>query len=134
MIEYFERQVRFKDFEVWDVQIGGQSYMLAIADEFRAATLEDFEMPDLIYEEDDHRANYVSTTYFSEKPMKDEHREPLGEFARMLTNHLALAHCEVITKFYQENREKAIEHLMSTKYGYTKTDIPLVKLRHLNQD
>jgi len=91
-------------------------------------------MPDLIYEEDDQRANYVSTTYFSEEPVKDEHIEILGAFARMLTDHLALAHCEVITKFYQENPQKAIERIMLMKYGFIESDIPLDKLWHFNQE
>ncbi|MEK4093266.1 hypothetical protein [Viridibacillus sp. FSL H8-0110] len=134
MIDYFERKIRLRDFEVWDVQIGGQHYAFAILDEFRPATLDDFEIPDLIYEEDDQRVNYVSTTYFSDKPVKDEHREILGEFARMLTEHLALSHCEVIIKIYQENPEKAIERMMITKYGFKESDMPLDKLMHFNQE
>ncbi|WP_427137014.1 hypothetical protein [Psychrobacillus psychrodurans] len=57
-------------------------------------------MPVLIYEDDDQRANIVSATYFSVESVKDEHRERLGEFARMLTAHLALAHCEVIIQIF----------------------------------
>ena len=64
MIDYFERKIRLKDFEVWDIRISDQHYTLAILDEFRPATLDDFENPYLIYEEDDQRANYVSATYF----------------------------------------------------------------------
>lgn len=134
LIDYFERKIRLRDFEVWDVQIGGQHYALAILDELRPATFDDFEIPDLIYEEDDQRANYVSATYFSDELVKDEHQETLGQFVRMLTNHLALAHCEVITKFYQENPEKAIEQMMLTKYGFKESDIPLDKLLHFNQE
>lgn len=134
MVDYFERRIRLKDFEVWDVKVYGQKYTLAILDELRPATIDDFEIPDLIYEEDNQRANYVSTTYFSEKPVKDEHIEILGAFARMLTDHLALAHCEVITKFYQENPQKAIERIMLMKYGFIESDIPLDKLWHFNQE
>ncbi|MGE7910015.1 hypothetical protein [Lysinibacillus xylanilyticus] len=47
---------------MWDVRIGDQHYALAILDEFRPATFDDFEIPNLIYEEDDQRANYVSAT------------------------------------------------------------------------
>ena len=119
---------------MWDVKIGRQYYALAILDEFRPATFDDFEILDLIYEQDDQRANYVSATYFSDDPVKDEHREILGEFARMLTEHLALAHCEVIIKFYQENPEKAIEQMMLTKYGFKESNIPLDKLLHFNQE
>ena len=134
MIDYFERKIRLKDFEVWDVQIGSQHYTLAIIDEFRPAAFDDFEIPDLIFEEGDQRTNYVSATYFSDEPIKDEHREILSQFAQMLTNHLALAHCEVIIKFYQENREKMIEQMMLAKYGFKESDIPLDKLLHFNQE
>lgn len=133
MIDYFERKIRLKDFEVWDIQISGQLYTLAILDEFRPATIDDFETSDLIYEEDDQRANYVSASYFFDEPVKEEHKEILGAFARMLTDHLALAHCEVIIKFYQQNPEKAIERIMLPKYGFTESDIPLAKLWHFNQ-
>lgn len=51
----------------------------------------------------------------------------------MLTEHLALAHCDVIIKIYQENPEKAIELMMLTKYGFKKSDIPLDKLLHFNK-
>lgn len=134
MIDYFERKIRLKDLEVWNVRIGNQHYTLVILDEFRPATFVDFEIPDLIYEEDDQRANYVSATYFSEEPVKDEHREILSEFAEMLTDHIALAHCEVIIKMYQENPEKAIDRIMLNKYGFKKQDIPLDKLWHFNQE
>jgi len=134
MIDYFERKIRLRDFEVWDIRISDQHYTLAILDELRPATLDDFEDPSLIYEEDDQRANYVSATYFSDESVKDEHREILGEFARMLTEHLALAHCEVIIKFYQENPENAVDLIMLTKYGFKESDIPLDKLLHFNQE
>ncbi|ATP40339.1 hypothetical protein CSE16_09925 [Solibacillus sp. R5-41] len=134
MIDYFERKIRLRDFEVWDVRIGDQHYALAILDEFRPATFDDFEIPDLIYEEDDQRANYVSATYFSDEAVKDEHKEILREFAQMLTEHLALAHCEVIIKIYQENPEKAIEQMMLKKYGFKESEMPLDKLLHFNQE
>ena len=119
---------------MWHVQIDGQHYTLAILDEFRPATFEDFEIPNLIYEEDDQRINYVSATYFSDEPIKDTHQEKLAEFAHMLTEHLALAHCEVIIKIYQENPGKAIDRIMLTKYGFKESDMPLEKLLHFNQE
>ena len=134
MVDYFERKIRLKDFEVWDVRIGKQQYFLVIIDEFRSATFEDYDMPELIYEEDDQRVNYVSASYYSKEPLIDEHREILGEFARMLTEHLALAHCEVIIKMYQEIPEEAINRIMLTKYGFKESDILLEKLWHFNQE
>lgn len=52
----------------------------------------------------------------------------------MLTEQLALAHCEVIIKIYQKNPEKAIEQMMLTKYSFNESDIPLDKLLHFNQE
>ncbi len=49
MIDYFERKFRLRDFEVWDVRVSDQHYTLAILDEFRPATFDDFEIPYLIY-------------------------------------------------------------------------------------
>ncbi|MEQ6356042.1 hypothetical protein ABNX05_15545 [Lysinibacillus sp. M3] len=57
MIDYFERKIRLRDFEVWAVRIGDQHYALAILDKFRPATFDDFEIPDFICEEDDQCAN-----------------------------------------------------------------------------
>lgn len=134
MINYFERKIRLKDFEVWDLRIGKRNLSLFILDEHRPATLEDFEMPELIYEEDDQRVNYVSAKYYSKEAVLEEHKEILGEFARMLTEHLALAHCEVIIKFYQENPKKALDRIMLAKYGFKESEIPLKKLWHFNQE
>ena len=52
----------------------------------------------------------------------------------MLTEHLALAHCEVIIKFYQGNPEKAVDLIMLTKYGFKESDISLDKLLNFNQE
>ncbi|MCZ8541843.1 hypothetical protein MKY29_11110 [Psychrobacillus sp. FSL K6-2365] len=134
MINYFERKIRLKDFEVWDLRIAKRNLSLFILDEHRPATLEDFEMPELIYEEGDQRVNYVSAKYYSKEVVLEEHKEILGEFARMLTEHLALAHCEVIIKFYQENPKKALDRIMLAKYGFKESEIPLKKLWHFNQE
>lgn len=134
MIDYFERKIRLKDLEVWDVRIGKQEYLLVIEDEFRPAKFEDFEIPDLIYEEDDQRENLVSAKYFSNESIRDEHKPVLAKFVGQLTNHLAMAHCEVIIKMKQENLDKAIKRIMLSKYGVKELDIPLEKLWHFNQD
>lgn len=41
MIDYFERILRFKDMEVWDVKFGKDVYRLFIIDENRASEIKD---------------------------------------------------------------------------------------------
>jgi len=103
-------------------------------DERRKATVEELEIADFIMDEDEQRTNYVSVSVYSESDVQDGHIEPLAELAKQLTEHLALAHCDVITKFYTEQPEIAIDRLLVDKYGYQLADISLEKLWHLNQD
>ncbi|WOV88376.1 hypothetical protein QWT69_04425 [Sporosarcina oncorhynchi] len=125
VIDYFERKIRLKDFEVWKVRIGEYAYVLAIIDEYES---------NLVDDEDDFRENTVSCSYFSEQEVRDEYREPLGQFARQLTDHLALAHCQVNIEFFTTSPDQAITERMQKMYGYLESDIPLEKLWHFNQD
>ncbi len=134
MIDYFERTLRLTDLEVWTIRIQRVHYSLVIVDERRKATVEELEIADFIMDEDEQRTNYVSVSVYSESDVQDGHIEPLAELAKQLTEHLALAHCDVITKFYTEQPEIAIDRLLVDKYGYQLADISLEKLWHLNQD
>ncbi|UED82438.1 hypothetical protein FH508_0011210 [Lysinibacillus sp. CD3-6] len=134
MIDYFERTLRLTDLEVWTIRIQRVHYSLVIVDERRKATVEELEIADFIMDEDEQRTNYVSVSVYSESDVQDGHIEPLAELAKQLTEHLALAHCDVITKFYTEQPEIAIDRLLVDKYGYQLADISLEKLWHLTQD
>ncbi len=134
MIDYFERTLRLTDLEVWTIRIQRVHYSLVIVDERRKATVEELEIADFIMDEDEQRTNYVSVSIYSESDVQDGHIEPLAELAKQLTEHLALAHCDVITRFYTEQPEIAIDRLLVDKYGYQLADISLEKLWHLNQD
>ena len=134
MIDYFERTLRLTDLEVWTIRIQQVHYSLVIVDERRKATVEELEIADFIMDEDEQRTNYVSVSVYSESDVQDGHIEPLAELAKQLTEHLALAHCDVITRFYTEQPEIAIDRLLVDKYGYQLADISLEKLWHLNQD
>lgn len=132
-VDYFERQLRLTHFEVWKVRVEEREYSLVIEDQFRPAQFADLGMPDLIFEGDDQRSNLVTAHYYSAHPVKEEHREVLGEFARMLTEHMALAHCHVIIDMVQGNPISEVAcRLMS--YGSMEEDIPLEKLWHFNQE
>ncbi|MBD7985159.1 hypothetical protein H9649_11215 [Sporosarcina sp. Sa2YVA2] len=125
MIDYFERKIRLKDFEVWEVRIGVCEYSLVIVDEYLPSPSEDADL---------FRENTVSCVYYSEQEVLDEHREILGGFARQLTEHLALAHCHVGIDFHTASPQQAIDNHMQKIYGYVESDIPLEKLWHLNQE
>ena len=134
MIDYFERTLRLTDLEVWTIRIQRVYYSLVIIDERRQATIEELDIADFYIDEEELRTNYVSVSIFSENSVQVKHIEPLANFAKKLTEHLALAHCHVITKFYTERPEIAIDRLLVNKYGYKLDDISLEKLRHFNQE
>lgn len=134
MIDYFERTLRLTDLEVWTIRIHRVYYCLVIVDERRKATVEELDIPKYFMVEEEQRTNYISTSIYSESDVQDGHIEPLANFAKQLTEHLALAHCHVITKFYTERPEIAIDRLLVNKYGYKLDDISLEKLWHFNQE
>lgn len=134
MIDYFERTLRLTDLEVWTIRIQRVTYSLVIFDEKRQATVEELGIPDHFMDEDEQRTNFVSTTIFSKRAVQDDHIEALADFAKQMTEHLALAHCHVITKFYTERPKIAINRILIEKYGYQIEDISLEKLWHLNQE
>lgn len=134
MLDYFERKLRLKDLEVWDARIGRNYYRIILIDENRPATFDDFHTPNLILNADDIRTNFVSVRIFSENVVDQNHIEDLADFSKQLTNHLALAHCEVIIDFRTEHVDIALNRLLVETYGIKESDIPLEKLWHLNQD
>lgn len=134
MIDYFERIVRLTDLEIWSIRIEQIHYYLVIMDERRKASIEELDLPDAIIDEDIQRTNYVSVSIFSEISVKEEHIEVLDDYVKRFTDHLALAHCNVVVKFYLEQPEIAVDRLLFQKYGYKLADIPLEKLWHLNQE
>ena len=134
MIEYFQRTLRLTDLEVWTVRIHRVHYSMVIVDERRQATVEELAIPACFKYEDEVRTNTVSVSIFSESDVQKKHIELLANFAKQLTEHVAQAHCHVITTFYSEQPEIAIDRLLIDKYGYKLTDISLEKLWHFNQD
>ncbi|WP_409369391.1 hypothetical protein [Lysinibacillus sp. 38-6] len=134
MIDYFERTLRLTDLEVWTILIQRVHYSLVIMDERRQATVKEFDIADFYIDEEELRTNYVSVSIFSVNGVQVKHIEPLADFAKQMTEHLALAHCDVITKFYTERPEIAVDRLLIDKYGHKLADIPLEKLWNLNQD
>ncbi|MFJ7647238.1 hypothetical protein ACIQ1H_06805 [Lysinibacillus sp. NPDC097279] len=134
MIDYFERTLRLTDLEVWTIRIQRVHYSLVIMDERRQATVGELDIADFYIDEDELRTNYVSVSIFSENGVQVKHIEPLANFAKQMTEHLALAHCHVITKFYTERPEIAVDRMLIEKYGYQIEDISLEKLWHLNQE
>lgn len=100
MIDYFERILRFKDMEVWDIHIEKDLYRMFIFDENRPTEYGDLDLPNHFQPtEEDLRANIITVQIYSKYPVKDEHIETLNQFSKQLTNHVALAHCYVAVSF-----------------------------------
>lgn len=135
MIDYFERILRFKDMEVWDVKFGKDVYRLFIVDENRASEIKDLNLsPNDIFFEDDLRENLITVSVYSKHPVKKEHIEPIDQFTKQLTDHVALAHCDVVVTFYTGIVENIFKTSLQEKYNLDFDKIPLQKLLHLNQD
>lgn len=134
MIDYFARIVRLTDLEIWSIRIEQIHYCLVIVDERRKASIEELDLPDAIIDEDIQRTNFVSVSIFSEISVKEEHIEVLDDYVKRFTDHLALAHCNVVVKFYLEQPEIAVDRLLLQKYGYKLAEIPFKNLWHLNQE
>ena len=64
-----------------------------IVDENRSPTVEDLLLPDGVEIEEDLRSNLITVRIYSAHPIKEEHIEPLDQFAKQLTDHVALAYC-----------------------------------------
>ncbi|MFJ7730619.1 hypothetical protein ACIQXF_01865 [Lysinibacillus sp. NPDC097231] len=135
MIDYFERILRFKDMEVWDVRFGKDIYRLFLMDENRTSEIKDLNLPsNAKFFEDDLRGNLINVNVYSKHPVKKEHIEPIDLFSKQLTNHLALAHCQVVVTFYTGIIDDIFKTVLREKYDLDFDKIPLHKLLHLNQD
>lgn len=135
MMDCFNRILRFKDLEVWDVQFENDRYRMIIFDENRQAVADDLDLPSgLGIEEDDLRKNLITVKVYSENRVKDAHIEPLDQFAKQLTDHIALAHCHVIITFHIDVIEDVLDRLVLEKINMQYDEIPLRQLWHLNQN
>jgi len=134
-IDYFERKLRFKDLEVWDVRLENSTYRFIVLDENRPPKMDDLYLPDgMELEEDELRKNLITVKVYSTKYVKDKHIEVLDEFAKSITGHVAMAHCHVVTSFYESPLDEALNQVLLEKIGHEESEIPLQKLWHLNQD
>ena len=135
MMDYFERILRFKDLEVWDIQFGNDIYRMIIFDENRQAVADDLDLPSGFgIDEDELRKNLITVKVYSENRVKDEHIEPLDQFAKQLTEHVALAHCDVIVTFHIDVIEDVLDRLVLEKFSMKYDEIPLGQMWHLNQN
>lgn len=137
IIDNFDRVFRFKDIEIWDIEIDSITYRMFIFDENRPSRKEDFELND--YEadelvEDILRENLVTIKVYSNTPVRENHIYDLDQFSKSVTNHLALAHCNVVISFYVESIELALKRVLFEKENITEDELPLNRLWHLNQD
>lgn len=135
MIDYFERKLRFKDMEVWDIRFGKEIYRLFIVDENRVCEIKDLNLPPnaKVFEED-LKENLITVKVYSEKQVKSEHIELIDQFSKQITDHVALAHCQVILTFFTGNIDVVLENILKETYNLELEKIPLKPMLHLNQD
>lgn len=135
MIDYFERVLRFRELEVWDIRIGNDIYRMIIFDENRQAEIDDLNLPNgTELSEDELRKNLITVKVYSTNRVLDEHITPLDQFSKQLTNHIALAHCDVVVTFYTDEIEGVLDRLLMKKFKMKFDEIPLRRMWHLNQN
>lgn len=132
-IDFFERKARLKDLEVWEVRCGSSCYQLVIRDEQRIPEPADLDSPDSLMEEEARR-NVIKAIAYSETQVEESHIEPLDIFVKQLTDHVALAHCDVVLTFQVDGAGWSFEQVLQEDYGVDFEAIPLERLWHLNQD
>jgi len=86
-----------------------------------------------VYEED-LKENLITVKVYSEKQVKTEHIELIDQFSKQITDHVALAHCQVILTFFTGNIDVVLENILKETYNLELEKIPLKLLLHLNQD
>lgn len=133
MINYFERKLRFTDLEVWDIQCGEDIYRMFISDEKRSPKTTDLNLPSNSTEVD-LRENLIIVSVYSNIQIKDEHIEYIDQFMKQLTDHVALAHCDVVLSFYTGVIDDIFNQFLKEKTNLKYEDIPLKQLWHLNQN
>ncbi|MGE7689989.1 hypothetical protein ACQKMI_12380 [Lysinibacillus sp. NPDC097214] len=135
MIDYFERKLRFEDMEVWDLRIGKDIYRLFIVDENRASEIKDLNLPSNVRVfEEDLKENLITVKVYSDKQVKTEHIELIDQFSKQITDHVALAHCQVVLSFFTGKIDDVLEDILKNMYNIEFEKIPLKHLLHLNQD
>lgn len=130
---YFTRILRFTDLEVWDITMNDMMYRMFISDENRPSTENDLNVVGTV-EREDLRSNLVKVCIYSLSPVKEEHIEILDQFAKQLTDHIALAHCDVVLNFFTQSIDEAFQQIVQEKSNIDVAEIPLERLWHLNQN
>lgn len=130
---YFERIVRLKDLEVWDLRFKEDLYRLFILDERRIPHLNELDLPNQFIKED-LRKNLITASAYSKNPVKESQIEFIDQFVKQITDHVALAHCYVILNFYTGDIDAVFKDILKEKEKIIYEDIPLCRLWHLNQN
>lgn len=133
MIHYFERKLKFTDLEIWDIHIESTIYRMVLSDENRPSVQSDFNLSptDELF---DQRANIIIGSIYSNHPVQPEHIESLDQFMKQVTDHVALAHCDVVLNFYTKDIEMVFTQLVKEKTGRNCDQLLVEQLWHLTQD
>jgi len=130
----FQRVIRLKNIEAWDVTNADQTCRIVIADERRPSTDADFPwLEEGLGEEK--RKNHITIYVFHAKELLQSEITILYQVAEHLTDHVALAHCHVTVLFQKEAEyDAALDRILASK-GYSGSDVTaLEKFFYFSQD
>ncbi|OWA33492.1 hypothetical protein B9G55_22815 [Saccharibacillus sp. O16] len=130
----FQRILRLKDIEVWDIKIQNKACRMVIVDEHRPSVDSDFPWLRAGIGEEK-RKNHITIYIFTLEDLEDHEQTVLYNIAEHLTDHVALAHCNVTVLFEKvQNHEVALDPILQSK-GYPGYDsIQLEHFFYFSQD
>ncbi|MCQ4086993.1 hypothetical protein [Saccharibacillus sp. JS10] len=130
----FQRVLRLKDIEVWDVHVADKDYRIAIVDEHRPSTDLDFPwLKDGLGE--DKRNNHITIHLFFLEDMDEAEKRTLYHIAEQFTGHLALAHCNVTVLFEKvKDYRAALDEVLRSKGHPNYDEFKLDKFFYFSQD
>lgn len=133
-LSQLQRIIRLKDLEAWDIKINDKECRIIIVDEHRPSTNEDFQWLNNGIGEDK-RENHITVHVYSLDDLDEIEEKMLYHIAEHLTDHVALAHCNVTVLFKKENDyENALNGLLKDK-GYQEFNSMLLsKFFNFSQD
>lgn len=130
----FQRVIRLKDLEAWDIKFNDKECRIILVDEQRPSTDDDFPwLEDGIGE--DRKENHITAYVYSSYDLEEIDEKIFYQIAEHLADHVALAYCNVTVLFKKENDyDVALNGLLRIK-GYQEYNvIPLSKFFGFSQD
>ncbi|MGF7046187.1 hypothetical protein J2T13_000649 [Paenibacillus sp. DS2015] len=130
----FQRVIRLKDLEAWDIKFNDKDCRIILVDEQRPSTDDDFPWLEEGIGED-RRENHITAYVYSSYHLEEIDEKIFYQVAERLADHVALAHCNVTVLFKNgDDYDTALNELLRIKGYQEYNSTPLRNFFGLSQD